>query len=155
MAKLNVYLNFEDKCEEAFNFYRAVFGGEFKTVMRFKDMPMPGGKTDPRDQDKIMHIALPIGKDDILMGSDTPRSMKIVHGNNVRISLTPETKEEASRLFSELSVGGKIEMPMADMPWGDYYGDFRDRYGVYWMVDYAYPKAEVKPEPMSIAPSMM
>lgn len=142
MTKLNIYLNFAGNTEEAFKFYKSVFGGEFTSLVRFKDMPMEGGKIPKKDESKIMHIALSVGKGDLLMGTDTLESlgMKLTQGNNVRLSLHPETKEEADRLFKALSAGGSVEMPMADQSWGDYYGSFKDKFGVLWMVDYAYPK---------------
>ncbi len=144
MTKLNTYLNFAGNAEEAFNFYRSVFGGEFRSVVRFKDMPMEGVNIPKKDENKIMHIALPIGKSDALMATDSLESlgMRLTQGNNVYISITPDSKEEADRIFKALSAGGKIEMPIADQPWGDYYGSFKDRFGVQWMVDYPYPKAK-------------
>ena len=156
MAKLNVYLNFAGNSEEAFKFYRTVFGGEFTSVIRFKDMPGPGVKIPEKDLNKMMHIALPMGKNDVLMASDTVESLgqKLKPGNNVYLSVHPESKEEADRIFNGLSAGGVVEMPMANQPWGDYYGSCRDKFGVMWMVDYAYPTAETKTEPMSAAPVM-
>jgi len=96
------------------------------------------------DENKILHIGLPIGKDDVLMASDSLESLgqKLAQGNNVYISVHPESKEEADRIFNALSAGGTIEMPIADQPWGDYYGSFKDKFGVLWMVNYSYPKAE-------------
>lgn len=142
MPKLNPYLNFAGNAEEAFGFYRSVFGGEFTTVVRFKDMPMEGVRIPTQDESKIMHIGLPIGPDQVLMASDALESLgqTLVPGNNVYISITPETKEEAKRLFEALAVGGTVEMPIADQVWGDYYGSLRDRFGVQWMVNYSYPK---------------
>ena len=142
MTKLNTYLNFAGNTEEAFSFYKTVFGGEFTSVVRFKDMPMEGVNITKEDGDKIMHIGLPIGKDAMLMATDTLESLgqKLVQGNNVYISIHPENKEEADRIFKALSKGGKIEMPMADQPWGDYYGSFKDKFGIQWMVNYSYPK---------------
>jgi PhnB protein len=144
MKKLNVYLNFAGNAEEAFVFYRSIFGGEFSAVVRFKDMPMEGVKIPRGDEDKIMHIALPIGKDDILMASDALESMgqRLAQGNNVYISVHPDTKEEAGRIFGALSPGGTIEMAIADQPWGDYYGSLKDKFGVLWMVNYSYPKTK-------------
>ncbi len=141
MPKLNVYLNFAGRAEEAFRFYKTALGGEISSLVRFKDMPMTGVKLPKADEDKIMHIALPYGND-VLMASDTLESLgqKLVEGNNVILSIFPDTKEEADRIFKALSAGGRVEMPLADQAWGDYYGSLRDRYGVYWMVDYAYPK---------------
>jgi PhnB protein len=143
--KLNVYLVFPGNTEEAFKFYKSVFGGEFRTVMRFKDMPMPGMKLARKDENKLMHIALPIGKDDVLMASDTtetPGTPKLVMGNNVTLSIFPDSKEEADKLFKALSAGGQVSMPLGNQAWGDYYGDFTDKFGVRWMVDYTYPKAK-------------
>ncbi|MDR7519274.1 MAG: VOC family protein, partial [Armatimonadota bacterium] len=132
MPKLNTYLNFAGNAEEAFNFYRSVFGGEFTSLVRFKDMPMEGVRIGQREGDKIMHVSLPIGRDGVLMASDTLESLgqTLVQGNNVYLSVHPETKEEADRIFNALSAGGKIEMPIADQVWGDYYGSFTDRFGV-------------------------
>ncbi len=142
MTKLNTYLNFAGNTEEAFNFYRSVFGGEFTSVVRFKDMPMEGVTIPKEDENKIMHISLPIGKDNILMATDALESLgqKLVPGNNVYISVHPESKQEADRIFNALSAGGTIEMPIADQPWGDYYGSFKDKFGVQWMVNYSYPQ---------------
>ena len=141
MIKLNTYLNFAGNAEAAFKFYRSVFGGEFSTLVRFKDMPMEGVKIPKADENKIMHIGLPIGQDAV-MASDALESLgqKLVQGNNVYISAQPDSKEEASRIFGALSAGGEIEMPIADQPWGDYYGSLKDRFGVMWMVNYSYPK---------------
>jgi PhnB protein len=142
MTKLNTYLNFAGNTEEAFNFYKSVFGGEFVSLTRFKDMPMAGMQIPKADENKIMHIGLPIGKSDVLMASDILESFgqKLIPGNNVRLSLHPDSKAEADRLFNALSAGGVIEQPIADAPWGDYYGSFTDKFGVQWMVDYVYPK---------------
>ncbi len=142
MPKLNTYLIFPGNTEEAFNFYKSVFGGEFMMVVRFKDMPMEGITIPAADQNKIMHIGLSIGKDNFLMAADTLDShgQKLVQGNNYYICIAPDSKEEADKLFNALSAGGKIENPIADQPWGDYYGSFTDKFGVQWMVDYAPPK---------------
>jgi PhnB protein len=143
MTKLNTYLNFAGNTEEAFNFYKSVFGGEFASVVRFKDMPMEGVKLSEADANKIMHIGLPIGQD-MLMATDALESMgfKLVQGNNSYIMVQVDSKEEADRIFMALSAGGKVEMTMADQPWGDYYGSFWDKFGIGWMVDYTYPKAK-------------
>ena len=105
---------------------------------------MDGVNIPEEDENKILHIGLPIGKDDVLMASDSLESLgqKLTQGNNVYISVHPESKEEADRIFNALSAGGTIEMPIADQPWGDYYGSFKDKFGVLWMVNYSYPKAE-------------
>ncbi len=141
--KLNTYLNFAGNAEEAFKFYRSVFGGEFGMITRFKDMPVPGMPVPKKDENKLMHISLLIGKDDELMASDVLEGFghKLVVGNNVAVMIAPDSKEEADRIFKALSAGGKIEMPLGNQPWGDYYGGFTDKFGIRWMVDYMYPKA--------------
>lgn len=142
MTKLNIYLNFVGNTEEAFNFYKSVFGGELTPIVRFKDMPMEGVHIPEEDENKVMHVGLPIGDGQMLMGTDTLESLgqKLVQGNNVHISVHPESKEEADRVFTALSEGGQVEMPIADQVWGDYYGSFRDKFGVQWMVNYTYQK---------------
>lgn len=137
MAAVNPYLNFNGNTEEAFNFYKSVFGGEFLALMRFKDNAECGQMSES-DQERIMHVALPIGNGNALMGTDSLESLgqKLTVGNNFYICLSPESKEEAERLFNGLSVGGKIEMPLQDMFWGAYYGSFADKFGVQWMVNY-------------------
>lgn len=144
MSNFNPYLNFPGTTEEAFNFYRSVFGGEFAGVMRYGDMP--GCDETPMtdaDKGKIMHIALPIGNGTTLMATDHQESMgkKLITGNNFYICIGPDTKEEADRLFNSLSNGGEVEMPMADTFWGAYFGCFTDKYGIQWMINY-----ENKPE---------
>ncbi len=124
--------------EEAFTFYQSVFGGEFiGGINRFKDTP-DGDKLSPADQQKVMHIALPIGKGNILMGTDMLESMghKMNQGNNISLSLNTESKEETDNIFNALSAGGKIEMPLQDMFWGAYFGMFTDKFGIQWMVNY-------------------
>lgn len=137
MALINPYINFNGNAEEAFNFYKSVFGGEFATIMRFKDMSSPENPVTGNEANKIMHIALPIGKN-ILMANDVPESMGRVNENENRskISISAESREEADKLFNGLSTGGNIEMPIDDSPWGSYFGMFRDKYGIEWMVDY-------------------
>lgn len=143
-TRVNTYLNFAGNTEEAFNFYRAVFGGEFTSLVRFKEMPMEGVDIPEGDQDKIMHVGLPIGEGNVLMATDTLESLgqELRQGNNVYISLHPESREEADRIFEALSAGGQIEMPMGDQVWGDYYGSFEDKFGVHWMVNYSPPEEE-------------
>jgi PhnB protein len=138
MTKFNPYLNFAGNTEEAFNFYKSVFGGEFASVVRFKDMPMEGMNIPKEDGDKIMHIGLPIGNGPMLLATDVLESLgqKLIHGNNLHISIHPDSKEEADRLFNTLSQGGKIEMPIGDQMWGDYYGGLTDKFGVHWMINY-------------------
>ena len=137
MASINPYLNFNGNTEEAFNFYKSVFGGEFLALMRFKDNP-DCGQMSESDKERIMHIALPIGKSDAIMATDSLESMgqRLTIGNNFYIALAPDSKEEAERLFNGLSTGGKIEMPLQDMFWGAYFGSFTDKFGVQWMVNY-------------------
>lgn len=138
MAQINPYLHFNGNAEEAFNFYKTVFGGEFTMIARFKDMASDEFPIPENEAEKIMHIALPIGKHSILMASDTPESMGKHNENENRskISISAESKEEADHLFNGLSEGGHIEFPIADSPWGSYFGMFRDKYGFEWMVDF-------------------
>jgi PhnB protein len=137
MAQINPYINFNGNAEEAFTFYKSVFGGEFAKIMRFKDISSPEFPVTENDANKIMHIALPIGKS-ILMANDVPESMGQTNENENRskISISAESKEEADKLFNGLSVGGQIEAPIGDSPWGSYFGMFRDKYGIEWMVDF-------------------
>jgi PhnB protein len=137
MTKLHVYLNFAGNAEEAFNFYKSVFGGEPQFV-RFKDMPMEGFTLPEAEQSKIMHVSLPISESSVLMASDTIESMgqQFVQGNNVNVSVDPDSRAEAERLFKALAAGGKVEMPIEDQIWGDYYGSLEDKFGVHWMVNY-------------------
>lgn len=137
MPQINPYLNYNGNAEEAFTFYKSVFGGEFLKVMRFKDFPNPEFQLSESEGNKIMHIALPIGKN-ILMANDVPEFMGPTNENENRskISISTESKEEADNLFIGLSVGGTIEMPISNSPWGTYFGMFRDKYGIEWMIDY-------------------
>jgi len=137
MPSINPYLNFPGTTEEAFNFYKSVFGGEFAMLQRFKDTP-DADKIPEDARDKIMHVALPIGKGNVLMATDAPESMgfSLINGNNFYICISPDSKEEADRLFNGLAEGGKISMPLQDMFWGAYYGDLTDKFGVKWMVNY-------------------
>jgi PhnB protein len=137
MATINPHINFNGNAEEAFNFYKSVFGGEFAKIMRFKDLSSPEFPVSENEANKIMHIALPIGKN-ILMANDVPEFMGRTNENENRskISISAESKEEADKLFIGLSAGGTIEMPITDSPWGSYFGMFRDKYGIEWMVDY-------------------
>ncbi len=138
MSKVSTYLNFARETEEAFNFYKVVFGGEFVGgIHRFSEVPQQEGYPPAKEEDKnlIMHIALPILGGHVLMGTDAPESMgfKLNFGNNIFINLEPDTKEEADKLFSALSAGGKIGMQLQDMFWGDYFGYCNDKFGVGWM----------------------
>lgn len=142
MATINPYLTFMGNTEAAFNFYKSVFGGEFVDLTRFKDIP-DGEKMSADDQEKIMHVALPISNGNVLMGSDALESMghSQILGNHISISIGTDSKEEATHLFNGLSAGGEIEMPIADTFWGAYFGMFIDKFGIKWMVNYDYPKS--------------
>ena len=144
MAVINQHINFNGNAEEAFNFYRSVFGGEFEKVIRFKDLASPEFTVAEKEENKIMHIALPIGKN-ILIANDVPESMGRVNENENRskISVNAESKEEADRLFNGLSAGGEIEGPIGDSPWGTYFGCFRDKFGIEWIVNFD-PKSNGK-----------
>ena len=137
MATVNVYLTFNGNTEEAFNFYKSVFGGEFTMIVRFKDMSSPEYPIAESEAHKIMHIGLPIGPN-ILMGNDVPESMGPTNENENRskISITVESREEADKIYNGLTAGGTIEVPINDSPWGSYFGMFRDKYGIEWMVDF-------------------
>ena len=138
MALINPHINFNGNAEEAFTFYKSVFGGEFAKVMRFKDLAGTDFKVAENEENKIMHIALPIGKYNMLMANDVPEIMGKTNENENRskIVITAESKEEADKLFNGLSAGGQIEMPVGDSPWGTYFGMFRDKYGIEWMIDF-------------------
>ena len=142
MTTINPYLNFKGNTEEAFNFYKSVFGGDFTALMRFKDVPASEGcedmKVEEHELDKIMHIALPIGNGNILMATDELESMSqnFTIGNNISLSLSTESREETDRLFTALSENGSYIMPPADAFWGDYFGMCVDKFGVRWMFSY-------------------
>jgi len=139
MASVSTYLNFKRNTEEAFNFYKAVFGGEFfgQGIMRFGDIPPQEGMPPLAEEDKnlVMHVELRILNSHSLMGTDAPESMgfKLNPGNNIYINLQPDTRKETRRLFDQLSAGGKVTMDLADMFWGDYYGSCVDKFGIHWM----------------------
>ncbi|RYD58589.1 MAG: VOC family protein [Sphingobacteriales bacterium] len=137
MPFINPYLNFMGNTEQAFNFYRSVFGGEFLSLQRFKDTP-EADKLPAEDQDKIMHIALPIGNGDILMATDALESMgqRLNKGNNFYIAVNAVSKEEADHLYRGLSEDGSIEMPIQHAFWGAYFGMFSDKFGVQWMISF-------------------
>lgn len=137
MATLNPYLNFNGNAEEAFTFYKSVFGGEFDAVMRFKDMPAEY-QTNESESNKIMHISLPVGEHTVLMGSDVPEAFgKAVVGTQAHISIRAQTEEEARRIFSGLAEGGSVAMPLEQAFWGDLFGMLKDQFGVQWMMSYA------------------
>jgi PhnB protein len=137
--KINPYLTFDGNTEEAFNFYKSVFGGEFQTLQRFKDTPQAGNIPD-KDKDKIMHVALPVGNDNVLMASDEPDStgQKTVQGSNFSISIHVDSEKEADKVFGGLSAGGKVTLPIAKQFWGSYFGMLTDKFGIKWMVSYDY-----------------
>jgi PhnB protein len=138
MALINPHVNFNGNAEEAFTFYKSVFGGEFSKVIRFKELSSDQFPVAKHEENKIMHIALPIGKGSILMGNDVPEIMGKTNENENRskIVVDAETKEEADKIFNGLSVGGEIEGPIGDSPWGSYFGCFRDKYGIEWIVQF-------------------
>lgn len=137
MANINPHINFNGNAEEAFNFYKSVFGGEFAKIMRFKDLASAEFPVPEHEANKIMHIALPIGNS-VLMANDVPEILGRTNENENRskIVISAESKEEADKLFNGLSEGGQVEMPISDSPWGSYFGMFRDKYGIEWMVDF-------------------
>lgn len=141
--KVSTYLNFNGNTEDAFNFYKSVYGGEFITLQRFKDTPKEVQKNIPKKElNKIMHISLSIGKNHILMATEAPESMgfKLIEGNNHYISLEVTSKKDADEIYKKLSKDGKIEMALADAFWGAYYACFKDKFGIQWMISYTYPK---------------
>ena len=139
MPVINPYLTFQGTCEEAFNFYKSVFGGEFSYIGRFADMPSEGDKQMPAEQgNKIMHVSLPISKETVLMGSDTGGEWaeQIQVGNNITISINADTKEQADKFYNALSASGKATMPMNQTFWGDYFGMCTDKFDVNWMISF-------------------
>lgn len=144
MAKINPYLHFLGNSEEAFNFYKSVFGGEFATFMRFGDMPAQEGCEEMSDSDKtkIMHVALPLSDGHVLMASDAigEYASDAVIGNNVSLSISADSKEEADKVFNGLADGGAVTLPIADTFWGAYFGMCKDKFGVQWMVNFDYPQ---------------
>lgn len=137
MAQINPHINFNGNAEEAFTFYKSVFGGEFTKIIRFKDITSAEFQVSESEANKIMHIALPIGKN-VLMANDVPESMGRTNENENRskISISAESKDEAEKLFHGLSAGGQLEVPLEESPSGSYFGMFRDKYGIEWMVDF-------------------
>ena len=136
MLTVNAYLNFNGNTEEAFNFYKSVFGGEFTMMQKFKDTP-EGAKVPAAEADKILHISLPVGKNGHLMASDYVPSMGIppfVSGNNFSLSINAESRAEGDQIFKNLSKGGKVTMPMQDTFWGSYFGMLVDKFGIQWMM---------------------
>ena len=139
---INTYLTFPGNCEEAFNFYKSVFGGNFPYIGRFKDMPPMDGKSASAEEgNKIMHMSLPIGNNSILMGSDSSDAFghATTIGNNFTISINATSRAEADKVFHGISAGGKVTMPMGDTFWGSYFGMCVDKYGIQWMMSYDAP----------------
>jgi PhnB protein len=138
MARINPYIHFNGNAEEAFTFYKSVFGGDFAKIMRYKDLSSAEYPIPENDANRLMHVALPIGKNNLLMGSDVMEVMGRVTENDNRntISISAESRNEADNLFNGLSVGGQVEMPMADGLFGAYFGMLADKYGVQWMVNF-------------------
>lgn len=138
MASINPHINFNGNAEEAFTFYKSVFGGEFSRVVRLKELASEAFPVSEKDANKILHIALPIGKHNVLMGNDVPEFLGKVNEreNRSKITVHAESKEEADQLFNGLSADGETEMPISDSPWGTYFGMFRDKYGIEWMVEF-------------------
>ena len=138
MRAINPWINFNGNAEEAFTFYKSVFGGEFAKIIRFKDLASPEFRVSKKEENKIMHIALPIGKSNMLMANDVPEILGKTNENENRskIAISAESKEEADKLFNGLSVEGQIEGPIGDSPWGSYFGCFRDKYGIEWIVEF-------------------
>jgi PhnB protein len=141
MATLNPYLNFAGNTEEAFNFYRSVFGGDFTFLQRFKDTP-ESGRVPEKEKNMLMHVALPVGKGNTLMATDALESMghKLIVGNNIQLSLEADSKDEAEKLLTGLSAGGTVLMPLQDTFWGAYFGMVKDKFGIQWMVNYTHKK---------------
>jgi PhnB protein len=146
MANINPYLTFNGNAEEAFNFYKSVFGGEFAVFQRFGEMPTQAGSPElsAEDKAKIMHVALPISDGHVLMASDTfgEHAESFILGNNISVSISADSKEEADKIFNGLSNGGTVTMPIADTFWGAYFGMCSDKFGIAWMVNYDYPNGE-------------
>jgi len=138
MIKINPHIHFNGNAEEAFEFYKLVIGGEYGRISRFKDLQTEGFVFPEEELNKIMHIALTIGSTTILTGSDVPNVLGKVSEseNRSKITVTAATKEEADTLFNGLSAGGAVECPIGDSPWGSYFGAFRDKYGIEWMIEF-------------------
>lgn len=146
MIKIYPYLNFNGNAEEAFNFYKSIFGGEFAIFQRFGDMPQQEGcpELSEESKNKVLHVSYPINENYVLMASDCPDNYadKMIFGNNISLSIAFESKEEADRIFAGLSSGGEITMPIADTFWGAYFGMCKDKFGINWMINYDYPQGE-------------
>ena len=139
MKSINPWINFNGNAEEAFTFYKSVFGGEFKKIVRFKDLAGPEFPVADKEANKVMYIALPVGKNNVLVANDVPEFMGRTNENENRskILVSVESREEADKIFNGLSAGGNVEGPIGDTPWGSYAGMFRDKYGIEWIVEFA------------------
>ena len=139
MKSINPWINFNGNAEEAFTFYKSVFGGEFKKIVRFKDLAGPEFPVADKEANKVMYIALPVGKNNVLVANDVPEFMGRTNENENRskILVSVESREEADKIFNGLSAGGNVEGPIGDSPWGSYAGMFRDKYGIEWIVEFA------------------
>ncbi|MBK8886016.1 MAG: VOC family protein [Saprospiraceae bacterium] len=137
MASIQPHINFNGNAEEAFHFYQSVFGGEFSKIVRFKELAGPGFEIDKEEENKLMNIALSIG-DNVLIGNDVPQFMGRVseEENRSKIAIFAESRAEADHIFLGLSAGGSVEVPMADSPWGSYFGMLRDKYGIEWTITF-------------------
>lgn len=139
MTNVNVYLNFDGKCKEAFDFYKSVFGGDFSDYNTYAEMPAPenGPELTPEEKAKIMHVTLPIGEHSVIMGSDSagPWAPPVSYGNNFSISVNPDNKEEAERIFNALASDGKVTMPLEKTFWNAYFGMLTDQFGINWMIN--------------------
>lgn len=138
MSIVNPWINFNGNAGEAFTFYKSVFGGEFTKIVRFKDLASTGFQVPDKEADKLMYIALPIGKHSVLIANDVPEFMGRVNENENRskIAVAAASREEADKIFNGLSAGGDVEGPIGDSPWGTYAGMFRDKYGIEWIVEF-------------------
>jgi PhnB protein len=138
MKSINPWINFNGNAEEAFTFYKSIFGGEFKKIVRFKDLEGPEFPVADKEANKVMYIALPVGKNNVLVANDVPEFMGQTNENENRskILVSAESREEAKKIFNGLSAGGNVEGPIGDTPWGSYAGMFRDKYGIEWIVEF-------------------
>lgn len=142
MATVNAYITFKGNCMEAFEFYKSVFGGEFGYVGKFKDMPKGDYPIGESEDEKVMHISLPLSNGTVIMGCDTSdaHAANITYGNNVSLSINTESKDEADKIFNGLSDGGMVTMPMGEVFWNAYFGMCVDKFGMNWMISYDYPQ---------------
>lgn len=137
MVTINPYVNFDGNAQEAFDFYKSVFGGEFASIVKYKDSP-EAGRVKPEDANKLMHISLPIGKANVLMATDALGYMgnSYIAGNNFALSVSANSEEEANSVFNGLGAGGKISVPISKQFWGSYFGMLHDQFGIQWMISH-------------------